>query len=147
MIYTEMTKKALRIAFDAHIGQVDRTGLPYIFHPFHLAEQMHDEVSVCAALLHDVVEDTDVTFEDLAARGISGEVIDAVRLLTHDDDVPYMDYVRAIKESGNAAAIAVKLADLAYNSDVSRLGGVGEKDFARLDKYKAAVNLLKGQVG
>jgi (p)ppGpp synthase/HD superfamily hydrolase len=99
MIYTEMCKKALRIAFDAHIGQVDRTGLPYVFHPFHLAEQMHDEVSVCAAFLHDVVEDTDVTFEDLAAQGMSEEVIDAMRLLTHDDDVLYMDYIRAIKKA------------------------------------------------
>jgi (p)ppGpp synthase/HD superfamily hydrolase len=144
MIYTEMTKTALRIAFDAHKDQVDRTGVPYIFHPYHLAEQMRDEISVCAALLHDVVEDTDVTFEELAAQGISVEVIDAVRLLTHEDGVPYMDYVRAIKESGNAAAIAVKLADLSHNSDVSRLGKTDEKTFARLEKYKSARDLLMG---
>lgn len=73
MIYTEMTKKAMRIAFDAHKEQVDKTGLPYIFHPFHLAEQMTDEISVCAALLHDVVEDTELSFEALATQGISLE--------------------------------------------------------------------------
>ena len=65
MIYTPLTNKAQRIAYDAHQGQTDKSGQPYIFHPYHLAEQMTDEVSVCVALLHDVVEDTAVTFEEL----------------------------------------------------------------------------------
>ena len=65
MIYTALTKKAMRIAFDAHKEQTDKTGLPYIFHPFHLAEQMLDEVSTCAALLHDVIEDSSMTFPGL----------------------------------------------------------------------------------
>jgi (p)ppGpp synthase/HD superfamily hydrolase len=142
MIYTEMTKKAMRIAFDAHKEQVDKTGMPYIYHPFHLAEQMHDEVSVCAALLHDVVEDTEITFGDLAAQGISNEVIEAVRLLTHANGISYMDYVHAIKESGNATAIAIKLADLYHNSDVSRIGEIDEKTSACLEEYKIAINLL-----
>ena len=143
MIYTEMTKKAMRIAFDAHKDQVDKTGLPYIFHPFHLAEQMKDEVSVCVALLHDVAEDTAITFQDMAAQGISGEVIDALRLLTHDASVPYMDYVRGIKESGNAVAVAVKLADLQHNSDVSRLDKIDERMSALFQKYKKAMDLLR----
>jgi (p)ppGpp synthase/HD superfamily hydrolase len=104
---------------------------------------MEDEVSVCAALLHDVVEDTKITFEDLAARGISGEVIHTLRLLTHDSATPYMNYVRGIKESGNAAAIAVKLADLQHNSDVSRLDSIDEKAAARLKKYRNAIKILK----
>ena len=66
MLYTALTVKAMRIAYDAHNGQFDKCGVPYVFHPFHLAEQMQDEYSVCAALLHDVVEDTDMTFEQLA---------------------------------------------------------------------------------
>ena len=81
MIYTNMTKKALKICFKAHINQVDKTGVPYVFHPFHLAEQMDDEESVCLALLHDVVEDTSITFEDLINEGFSEKIISALRLL------------------------------------------------------------------
>lgn len=69
MIYTTLTKKALKICFNAHKNQVDKTGVPYVFHPFHLAEQMDTEDSVCVALLHDVVEDTDITFDDLTKEG------------------------------------------------------------------------------
>jgi (p)ppGpp synthase/HD superfamily hydrolase len=143
MIYTNLTIKAMRIAFDAHNGQVDRIGVPYVFFSFHLAEQMTDEVSACAALLHDVVEDTEMTFEDLAGLGITPEVIEAVRLLTHDEAVPYMDYVRNIRDSGNPAALAVKLADLRHNSDPSRMGGDREKTARRRDKYLAALALLE----
>jgi (p)ppGpp synthase/HD superfamily hydrolase len=100
-----VTKAAMRIAFDAHKKQTDKSGLPYIFHPLHLAEQMDSEVSVCAALLHDVVEDTALTFDDLTAEGISNEVIAVLNLLTHDASVPYFDYVIAIKNSGNAEAV------------------------------------------
>lgn len=65
MIYTELTNKAIKLAYQAHEGQLDKAGMPYILHPIHLAEQMDDEISTCVAILHDVVEDTDVTFEDL----------------------------------------------------------------------------------
>ena len=105
---------------------------------------MTDEASVCAALLHDVVEDTDVTFEDLSAQGISPEVINTLKLLTHANDIPYMDYIRRIKDSGNQTAIAVKLADLRHNSDASRLDGVDEKMSALHSKYKAAMKILTG---
>lgn len=144
MIYTELTRKSMRIAFDAHKEQVDKTGLPYIFHPFHLAEQMTDEVSACTALLHDVVEDTELTLEDLAGEGIPSGVIAALRLLSHNDAVPYMEYVQAIKDSSNKTAIAVKLADLRHNSDITRLSEVDEKALARIRKYKAAIELLEG---
>ena len=70
MIYTPLTNKAMRLAYDAHHGQADKSGLPYIFHPYHLAEQMTDEITVCAALLHDVVEDTSVNIEE-TGTGIS----------------------------------------------------------------------------
>ena len=81
MIYTPLTKKALRICFDCHKDQVDKTGLPYVFHPFHLAEQMTDEISTICALLHDVVEDTELTFDDLEKKGFPAEVTDVLRLL------------------------------------------------------------------
>ena len=143
MIYTTLTKKAMQIAFDAHKEQSDQSGLPYIFHPFHLAEQMLDELSACAALLHDVVEDSPMTFEDIAEKGIPETVIETLRLLTHDDTVPYMDYVRKIKGSGNQAAIAVKLADLRHNADITRLDAVDEKTLTRLEKYQAAIRILE----
>ena len=94
MIYTPLTKKALKISFKAHKDQVDKSGLPYVYHPFHLAEQMNDENSTCVALLHDVVEDTDISLDDLASDGFPAEVIEALTLMTHNDNVPYMDYVR-----------------------------------------------------
>lgn len=140
MIYTPMTKKALKLCFEAHKEQVDKTGLPYVFHPFHLAEQMDDEVSTVCALLHDVVEDTDYTLEDLSAMGFSAEVTDVLALLTHDPDEPYMDYVRRI--SANVTASKVKVADLMHNSDVSRLDTVDEWAEKRNQKYKEALRIL-----
>lgn len=123
MIYTTLTMKAMKLAYTAHHGQVDKSGMPYIFHPYHLAEQMQDEITTCVALLHDVVEDTDVTFADLE-KDFPEEVIDALRLLTHEEGKDYFEYVRAIKT--NPIAKAVKLADLAHNSDETRLMGVQE---------------------
>ena len=79
MKYTELTKKALRISFDAHKEQYDKTGLQYIFHPFHLAEQFNEEDYICVALLHDVVEDTDITFKDLEKYGFNERIISTSR--------------------------------------------------------------------
>lgn len=141
MIYTPMTKKALKLCFDAHREQTDKSGLPYVFHPFHLAEQMQDEKTTAVALLHDVVEDSDYTLADLREMGFCEEVVEAVALMTHAPDVPYMAYVAQIK--ANPIARAVKLADLAHNSDMSRLDSVSEYDRARAEKYKKAIELLK----
>ncbi len=143
MIYTEQTKKAIKLCFAAHEGQKDKSGLPYVLHPIHLAEQMDDEASTIAALLHDVVEDTDYTFEDLEQMDFPKDAMDAIRLLTHDDDVDYMDYVREIKT--NPIATKVKLADLAHNSDASRLPDEPtEKDVERFEKYRRARGILRG---
>ena len=141
MIYTENTKKALKLCFEAHKDQLDKSGMPYVFHPFHLAEQMQTEETTIVALLHDVVEDTDYTLQDLASMGFSQPVLDALTLLTHDDDTPYMDYVRAIKP--NPIAKAVKLADLRHNSDMRRLTTVDEYALARAEKYRQAIALLE----
>ena len=142
MIYTDKTKKAMKLCFEAHKNQVDKSGMPYVFHPFHVAEQMTDEATTIVALLHDVVEDTDYTLEDLAAEGFGKDLLEAVALMTHEDDVPYLDYVAKLKD--NPIARAVKLADLAHNSDLSRIGEVDEETRERLEKYQKAIALLKG---
>lgn len=143
MIYTENTKKALKLCFEAHKEQKDKSGLPYVFHPFHLAEQMEDEESTVVALLHDVAEDTDYTLEDIAAMGFSRNVMEALALLTHDEAVPYMEYVKALRN--NLIARRVKLADLRHNSDLSRLDAdqIDEKALARVNKYAEAIKLLE----
>ena len=140
MIYTDLTKKALKLCFEKHKEQVDKTGMPYVFHPFHLAEQMDDEFSTICALLHDVVEDTEITFENLLDMGFPIEVIDVLKLLTHEDSIPYMDYVEKI--STNPTAKKVKIADLKHNSDTTRLKVVDEKARKRCEKYKQALELL-----
>ena len=141
MIYTPLTKKALRLCFDAHREQVDKTGLPYVFHPFHLAEQMKDEYTTVCALLHDVVEDTDCTLDDLRSMGFPDAVVDALALLTHDPAVPYMDYVKVI--ATNPIARKVKMADLRHNSDLSRMDEADEWALKRTAKYKKALAYLK----
>ena len=120
MIYTPLTNKALILAYQAHHGQVDYNGIPYVFHPVHLAEQMDDEISCCVALLHDVAEDTEITLEQLA-KEFPQKVIDALVLLTHQKDEDYFEYVRKIKT--NPIALKVKLADLDHNADQSRCEG------------------------
>lgn len=139
MIYTYNTKRAMTIAFNAHLGQYDKSGIPYVYHPIHLAEQMDTEEEIIVALLHDVVEDTDITFEQLE-KEFSEDVIDALKLLTHDRYVPYMDYIRKLKD--NPIAKKVKKADLLHNSDETRLEHLSEKDIKRNIKYKKAIELL-----
>jgi len=141
MIYTEKTKLALKLCFEAHKEQKDKSGMPYVFHPFHLAEQMTTEETAVVALLHDLVEDTPYTIEDLVNMGFDKTITDAIALMTHADGVDYMEYVRAIKE--NPIAKAVKLADLKHNSDLTRLDVVDEKALQRREKYLRAIALLE----
>ena len=143
MIYTDKTKNAMKLCFEAHKDQVDKSGMPYVFHPFHVAEQMKDEVTTIVALLHDVVEDTKYTLDDIAARGFGQDVVDALALMTHDKNVPYLEYVAKLKN--NPVARAVKLADLAHNSDPTRLDVVDEKAEERFDKYKKAIAILEAE--
>lgn len=142
MIYTEATRKAMKIAFQAHRGQTDRAGIDYVNHPLHVAESMDTEDETCVALLHDVIEDTDWTLDMLRNEGFSESVLDALALLTHDDTVPYMDYIEALKD--NPIAVKVKLADLAHNSDLDRLAEITEGDLGRLKKYEEARRRLLG---
>lgn len=143
MIYTPLTIKALKLSYQAHEGQFDKAGIPYIYHPYHLAEQMDSEYTVCAALLHDTVEDTFVTLKELSGL-FPPEVVHSVELLTHEDHVPYIEYIRRIKP--DPIARAVKIADLRHNSDLSRFAGaknVNENKLRQLrEKYEKALELL-----
>lgn len=141
MIYTEYTKLAMKICFKAHAHQLDKSGLPYVFHPFHIAEQMKDEDTTIVALLHDVVEDSDITLDDLKKYGFSEDVISAVAAMTHSPNIDYMDYIAQVKK--NPLAAAVKLEDLRHNSDLTRLEEVTAKDIQRNEKYKKAIELLE----
>lgn len=143
MIYTHLTNEAMKIAYRAHHGQVDKGGIPYIFHPYHLAEQMTDEYTTCVALLHDVVEDSNVTLEELS-KIFPAEVVEAVALMTHRKDADYLEYVAAIRE--NPIARAVKLADIAHNSDTTRLEATADNLAAQKrlrEKYSKALEILK----
>jgi len=142
MVYTPLTNLAMVIAYRAHHGQLDYNGIPYIFHPIHLAEQMDEEISCCAALLHDVVEDTDITMEMLATQ-FPREVIEILTLLTHEKGTDYFDYVRKIKD--HPIARKIKLADLSHNSDQTRCVGADlsreQLDYWKL-KYDTARAIL-----
>ena len=143
MIYTELTKTAMSLALEAHKDQVDKNGFPYIHHPLHLAEEMDTEESVCVALLHDVVEDSDITFDDLAAKKIPERILKALRLLTRTEEMPYMEYIAGLAKDPLAAK--VKKADLRHNSDPNRLKYKLEKEDAdRLEKYRKALEYLDG---
>lgn len=138
-----MTKMAMCFAYKAYHGLTDKSGIPYLYHPIHLAEQMKTEIRVCAALLHDIIEDTTYTFSDLEEMGFSPEIIQVVQILTHQPDDLYMEYIQKIRESKNKDAIAVKLADLRHNSNLSRLNQIDEKAELRFEKYQQAIEILK----
>lgn len=130
------------IATRAHAGQVDKAGEPYIGHPAHVAASVEGEFEECVAWLHDVVEDTGITLDDLRALGVPDEVVSAVDALTRRVGEGYFDYVR--RAGANALARPVKLADLRHNSDLSRLASVGPDDIARAEKYREAIGILQG---
>lgn len=139
MILTPLTKKALEIAKEAHEGQFDKGGEPYIYHPIYVAEKMMDEVRTIVALLHDVIEDTKWTLEDLIFFG--EDVVEALRLLTRDDNVPYHEYIKEL--SKNPISRDVKMGDLEHNSDLTRLKEITEEDLERVKKYEKSMHYLK----
>ena len=131
---------ALAIAKKAHAGQVDKAGVDYIQHPLYVASQVKTEQEKTVALLHDVIEDSDVTVDDLLASGLSNEVVTAVQILTKKKGQSYQEYLGKVK-SNNLARV-VKLADLKHNSDLSRLKSVTNTDYERVKKYKNAIRYL-----
>lgn len=144
-----MLDKAIKIAVEAHRGQVDKGGEPYILHPLRLMLKMATEDERICAVLHDVVEDSSITFEDLKTEGFSAAVIDALRCLTKEQKEEYGHFVERIMQ--NMLAAAVKLADLYDNMDLTRIKEPTKKDYERVEKYKAAAkqlsNMLKNKKG
>ena len=131
---------ALAIAKKAHAGQVDKAGVDYIQHPLYVASQVKTEQEKAIALLHDVLEDSDITVADLLAYGLSNKVVTAVQTLTKKKGQSYQEYLEKVK-SNNLARV-VKLADLKHNSDLSRLKSVSDTDRERVEKYKKAIYYL-----
>ncbi len=133
--------KAISIATSAHENQVDKGGKPYIEHPLRVMKQMTTDAARIVAVLHDVIEDSDYTLDDLVAAGFSEEIVQAVEALTKQKGEPYKKYLQRIKT--NPIAIAVKLADLQDNMDLTRLPTITEEDIERQKKYSKAVSTLK----
>lgn len=138
---TDYVEEALLIAKKAHKGQVDRAGVDYINHPIYVASLMTNDDTRAAALLHDTIEDTDVTAEYLLDNGIPKDIVDAVVLLTNDNQ-DYLTYVKGLKS--NFIARAVKIGDLTHNSDLTRLPKITERDRKRKELYAKALDILKG---
>lgn len=140
MIYSILVNKACNIMFEAHKNDIDKGGYPYVFHPFYLATQMDDEYSTCIALLHDVIEDHGdlYSFDSLTEVGFPVCIIDALKCLTHNSCIPYMDYIKHI--ASNQIAKKVKIADLKHNLDSSRTNG---KKAPKYKLYLEALNYLE----
>ncbi len=132
--------KAIRIAVNAHYGQKDKGGDPYIFHPFRVMNACSSLEAKIVAVLHDVVEDTDIEMDFISAE-FPIEIVDALKLLTHTPEVDYMDYVQGTKN--NPIAREVKIADLKDNCNVSRIMNMTNKDIERLKKYIAALKIFE----
>ena len=136
-------KKAVWIAQEAHKGQTDKGGNPYIEHPLHVASQVETMELKIIAVLHDTLEDSEMTAEDLLEEGFPEHIVEAVNVLTHADgnEEAYLEYIRRV--SCNPMAAAVKRADLLHNMDMSRIQNPTEKDRKRRMKYEKALNLLE----
>ena len=131
---------AFEIAKTAHAGQTDKAGLDYILHPLQVAAEMTTDEEKAVALLHDIIEDTDVTASELLAKGLPDNVVEAVEALTKKHNQNYAAYLAGVKK--NRLATAVKLADLKHNSDLSRLEKITQKDRERAEKYRKAIEYL-----
>ena len=135
-----MVDLALSIARQAHEGQLDKAGVDYIEHPIYVASQVDTEEEKAVALLHDVIEDSSVTAEELLNAGLPETVVTAIQILSKKKGQDYQTYLENVKS--NPLARVIKLADLKHNSDLSRLSSVTDKDLERLEKYKKAIDYL-----
>ena len=142
----EMIEKAYRFAMKAHEGQIDKGGKPYIDHVMYVASKFVDNHELrIVAMLHDVVEDTKYSIEDIESEGFSKDIIDALKIITKPDDMDYMEYIEYV--SSNELASRVKMADLKHNMDITRLDNPTDYDIRRVDKYKKALEYLEKKYG
>ena len=133
--------KSLDIATRAHHGQWDISGDPVILHPLAVGLMGKTPDEICAGFLHDVAEDTSVTIDDMLAEAIPANIVEALKLLTHSKDIPYLDYVKGIIASGNSLAIATKLNDLTHNLERGRRMGYNRlvaKHSSALEEFRKA---------
>ena len=137
----DVIEKSLQIALKAYAGQRDKAGKAYILHPIRIMLQMDSDYEMAVALLHDVVEDSNCSGNDLLAEGIPPDVVDAVLALSKRDGETYDQFIDRV--AGNALAVKVKLADIEDNINVLRLDSVGDKDLERVAKYHKAWKKLK----
>ena len=141
-INNELLEKALKVATKAHSGQTDKAGAAYIFHPIRVSCRCFTNEEKIVALLHDTIEDTDVTEDYLLSEGFPRNIVDAILSVTRNEDESYDDFIKRCRL--NPIGRQVKLHDLEDNMDISRLPQVTEKDLARLNKYIEAYKYLKG---
>ena len=143
MVYTEKTKRAMKLILKAHEGQFDKGGYPYVYHPIHLAERMEEESTCLLALLHDVVEDCPgYNLQKVIAEvGLTEAEGKSLGLLTHDEEVPYVDYVLALAPDKNARK--VKIADLTHNLDLTRLDGKAPRKYETMTKCLHVLTLIE----
>ena len=138
--YNEQFQIALELALEKHKNQTDKAGNPYILHPLHVMENVNSKEGKIVAILHDIIEDTDVTEDYLLKIGLSKRIVDAVVALTRSEDMDYQEYIKNL--SSNPLANEVKLADLEHNMDLKRLPTLEEKDLERNRKYQIAYHYL-----
>jgi (p)ppGpp synthase/HD superfamily hydrolase len=139
----QLFERAIMIATKTHAGQQDKAGAPYLLHVLRVMMRLNNMDEKIVALLHDVVEDSEVTFEELANEGFPKKILKAVELLTKTENKPYEDYIQEIKK--NELARVVKLADLKDNMNISRLKNLTEQDKLRIKKYRAAYKVLNAK--
>lgn len=135
--------RILAIMVQAHTGQKDKDGIPEVFHPIVVGMAGSNDLEKAVGFLHDVIENSSITFADLRAAGIDERVLQALQLVTHAKDVPYYDYIQSIIASENEVAIAVKLHDLAHNLRRGRAGGY----WKTVAKHEKAVDMFKEAFG
>lgn len=134
---------AITLAVQAHRGQTDKNGQPYILHPLRMMSRMRTEDEMIVAVLHDVIEDTPHALDDLRKAGYAEHILAAIDCLTRREDESYEDFVQ--RAGSNPLARSVKLADLEDNMDIRRISAPQERDFERLKRYRRAWRELTGQ--
>jgi len=139
--YNQLLELAIKVATEAHAGQVDKGGKPYINHPQAVAASLTNTEYKIVAYLHDVCEDTSITFDDLKDMGFTYRIVNSIRLLTKTDELTYEEYLRRLRM--DSCARAVKMADLKHNMDITRIPNPSEKDYARIEKYKKSLDFLE----
>lgn len=139
--YNQLLELAIKVATEAHAGQVDKGGKPYINHPQAVAASLTNTEYKIVAYLHDVCEDTSITFDDLKDMGFTYRIVNSIRLLTKTDELTYEEYLRKLRM--DSCARAVKMADLKHNMDITRIPNPSEKDYARIEKYKKSLAFLE----